>query len=302
LRTVIGDHVKQAGSYVSSDRLRFDFSHFYQMEKREIEAIEDFVNEKILENIQVKTEVMDIQDALKSGVIALFGEKYGDRVRVVKVPGVSAELCGGTHCSYTGQIGIFVILSEGSVASGIRRIEALTGKVAFDYLRHKKSELELIKNILKTDTPIERVEKLISDAKSMEKEIRKLKTCSPGDAIANALKEAYDLNGVKVVKIRQDGLNVNELRLFTDNVRDRLKSGIIVAVSVNDSHAAILCMVTKDLTREFNAGEIVKQISNLSGGKGGGKPELAQGGTKDIDKLNAALESLYEIIRKTTSQ
>jgi alanyl-tRNA synthetase len=211
-------------------------------------------------------------------------------------------LCGGTHCSYTGQIGIFVILSEGSVASGIRRIEALTGKVAFDYLRDKKSELELIKNILKTDTPIERVEKLISDAKSMGKEIQKLKTCSPGDAIANALKEAYDLNGVKVVKIRQDGLNVNELRLFTDNVRDRLKSGIIVAVSVNDSHAAILCMVTKDLTREFNAGEIVKQISNLSGGKGGGKPELAQGGTKDIDKLNAALESLYEIIRKTTSQ
>jgi alanyl-tRNA synthetase len=302
LRTVVGDHVKQAGSFVSPERLRFDFSHFHQIERPDIEAIEDYVNEKILENIQVKTEVMDIQDALKSGVIALFGEKYGDRVRVVKVPGVSAELCGGTHCSYTGQIGIFVILSEGSVASGIRRIEALTGKVAFDYLRHKKSELELIKNILKTDTPIERVEKLISDAKSMEKEIRKLKTCSPGDAIANALKEAYDLNGVKVIKIRQDGLNINELRLFADNVRDRLKSGIIVAVSVNDSHAAILCMVTKDLTREFNAGEIVKQISNLSGGKGGGKPELAQGGTKDIDKLNAALESLYEIVRKTTSQ
>ncbi len=302
LRTVIGDHVKQAGSYVSSERLRFDFSHFYQMEKREIEAIEDYVNEKILENIQVKTEVMDIQDALKSGVIALFGEKYGDRVRVVKVPGVSAELCGGTHCSYTGQIGIFVILSEGSVASGIRRIEALTGKVAFDYLRHKKSELELVKNILKTDTPIERVEKLISDAKSMEKEIRKLKTCSPGDAVANALKEAYDLNGVKVVKIRQDGLDTNELRLFADNIRDRLKSGIIVATSVNDSHAAILCMVTKDLTHEFNAGEIVKQISKLSGGKGGGKPEIAQGGTKDIDKLNAALESLHDIVRKTTSQ
>ena len=302
LRTVVGDHVKQAGSFVSPERLRFDFSHFHQIERPDIEAIEDYVNEKILENIQVKTEVMDIQDALKSGVIALFGEKYGDRVRVVKVPGVSAELCGGTHCSYTGQIGIFVILSEGSVASGIRRIEALTGKVAFDYLRHKKSELELIKNILKTDTPIERLEKLISDAKSMEKEIRKLKTCSPGDAIANALKEAYDLNGVQVIKIRQDGLNVNELRLFADNVRDRLKSGIIVAVSVNDGNAAILCMVPKDLTGQYNAGDIVKKLSSLAGGKGGGKPELAQGGTKDIDKLNAALESLHEIIRKTTSQ
>jgi len=302
LRTVLGDHVKQAGSYVSSERLRFDFSHFYQMEKKEIEAIEDYVNEKILENIQVKTDVTDIKDALRSGVIALFGEKYGERVRVIKVPGVSAELCGGTHCSSTGQIGIFVILSEGSVASGIRRIEALTGKAAFQYLRQKNSELDLIKNVLKTDSPIERVEKLISDSKSLEKEIQKLKTCSPGDTIANALKEAYDLNGVKIIKIRQDGLSVNELRLFADNVRDRLKSGVIVATSVNNGQAAILCMVTKDLTNHYNAGLIVKNISVLAGGKGGGKPELAQGGTKDIDRLNSALESLYDLVRKTRDQ
>ena len=302
LRTVLGDHVKQAGSYVSSERLRFDFSHFYQMEKKEIEAIEDYVNEKILENIQVKTDVTDIKDALRSGVIALFGEKYGERVRVIKVPGVSAELCGGTHCSSTGQIGIFVILSEGSVASGIRRIEALTGKAAFQYLRQKNSELDLIKNVLKTDSPIERVEKLISDSKSLEKEIQKLKTCSPGDTIANALKEAYDLNGVKIIKIRQDGLSVNELRLFADNVRDRLKSGVIVATSVNNGQAAILCMVTKDLTNHYNAGLIVKNISALAGGKGGGKPELAQGGTKDIDRLNSALESLYDLVRKTRDQ
>jgi alanyl-tRNA synthetase len=301
LRTVLGDHVKQAGSYVSSERLRFDFSHFYQMEKKEIEAIEDYVNEKILENIQVKTDVMDIQDALRSGVIALFGEKYGDRVRVIKVPGVSAELCGGTHCSSTGQIGSFIILSEGSVASGIRRIEALTGKAAFQYLRQRNAELDLIKSILKTDTPIERVEKLISDAKSMQKEIQKLKTCSPGDTIANVLKEAYDLNGVKIVKIHQDGLDTNELRLFADNVRDRLKSGIIVATSVNNSQAAILCMVTKDLTNQYNAGDIVKNISALAGGKGGGKPELAQGGTKNIEKLNAALDSLHDLVRKTRS-
>jgi len=302
LRTVLGDHVKQAGSYVSSERLRFDFSHFYQMEKKEIEAIEDYVNEKILENIQVKTDVTDIKDALRSGVIALFGEKYGERVRVIKVPGVSAELCGGTHCSSTGQIGIFVILSEGSVASGIRRIEALTGKAAFQYLRQKNSELDFIKNVLKTDSPIERVEKLISDTKSLEKEIQKLKTCSPGDTIANALREAYDLSGVKIIKIRQDGLSVNELRLFADNVRDRLKSGVIVATSVNNGQAAILCMVTKDLTNHYNAGLIVKNISALAGGKGGGKPELAQGGTKDIDRLNSALESLYDLVRKTRDQ
>ena len=302
LRTVLGDHVKQAGSYVSSERLRFDFSHFYQMEKKEIEAIEDYVNEKILQNIQVKTDVTDIQDALRLGVIALFGEKYGERVRVITVPGVSSELCGGTHCSFTGQIGIFVILSEGSVASGIRRIEALTGNAAFQYLRQRNAELDLIKSILKTDSPIERVEKLITDTKSLEKEIQKLKTCSQGDTIADALKEAYNLNGVKIVKIRQDGLNVNELRLFADNVRDRLKSGVIVATSVNNGQAAILCMVTKDLTNHYNAGLIVKNISALAGGKGGGKPELAQGGTKDIDRLNSALESLYDLVRKTRDQ
>jgi alanyl-tRNA synthetase len=301
LRTVIGDHVKQAGSYVSPERLRFDFSHFHQIENKEIESIEDFVNGKILEDIMVKTEVTDIQEALRSGVIALFGEKYGEMVRVVKVPGVSAELCGGTHCSSTGQIGTFLILSEASVASGIRRIEALTGKGAFDYLRNRKSEIDLIKNILKTDSPIERLEKLISDSKSMEKEIQKLKTCSAGDTIADALKDAYELNGVKIVKIRQDGLNANELRLFADNVRDRLKSGIIVAVSLNDSNASILCMVTKDLTGQFSAGDIVKNLSAMADGKGGGKPEMAQGGTKDIDKLSTALESLYDIIRKHSS-
>jgi alanyl-tRNA synthetase len=300
LRRVVGDHVKQAGSFVSPERLRFDFSHFHQIERTDIEAIEDFVNEKILEDIRVRTEVTDIQDALRSGVIALFGEKYGEMVRVVKVPGVSAELCGGTHCSSTGQIGMFLILSESSVASGIRRIEALTGKNAFDFLRDKRSELDLIRNILKTDIPVERLEKLVSESKAMEKEIQKLKTCSPEDTIANALREAYDLNGIKVVTVRQDGLNPNELRLFADNIKDRLKSGIILATSVNDGSAAILCMVTKDLSGQYNAGDILKKLSSLSGGKGGGKPELAQGGTKDVERLNTALKSLDEIIGNRT--
>ncbi len=300
LRTVIGDHVKQAGSYVSPERLRFDFSHFSQMEKREMAEIEDFVNEKILEDIEVKTEVTGIQDALKSGVIALFGEKYGETVRVVTVPGVSAELCGGTHCRATGQIGMFVILSEASVASGIRRIEALTGRGAFEYLRQKKSELDIIKGIFRTDSPVERAEKLVSDVKTMEKEIQKLKTSSPGDAIERALQDAREVNGVKVIRVRQDGLSVSELRLFADNVRDRLKSGIIVAVSVNDSNAAILCMVSKDLTGQYSAGDIVRRLASLAGGKGGGKPEMAQGGTKDIEKLGAVLESVYEIIKKAS--
>jgi alanyl-tRNA synthetase len=297
LRTIIGEHVKQAGSYVSSERLRFDFSHFYQMEESEIEAVEDMVNEKIRDNIRVETETKDIQDALKSGVIALFGEKYGEKVRVMKVPGVSAELCGGTHCTATGDIGLFVILSEGSVAAGIRRIEALTGKSAFDYLRQKHTELNSLKGLLKSERPLEKVEKLLNDIKSLEKEIQKLKTGSTRDVISDAVKDAFELNGVKIVKLRLDGLNTNELRLLADTMRDRLKSGIIVVSSVIDSQAAIVCMVTKDLKDRYNAGEIVKSISSIAGGKGGGKPEMAQGGIKDVEKLDNALESLYDIIK-----
>ncbi len=302
LRAILGDHVKQAGSYVSPERMRFDFSHFHQIEKAEIAEIEDYVNQKILEDIMVETEVTDLQNAVKSGVIALFGEKYGDTVRVVRVPGVSAELCGGTHCRSTGQIGLFVILSESSIASGIRRIEALTGKGAFAYLRQKTSELDSIKQILKSDTPIERLEKLMSEAKSLEREVQKLKTSSPSDTIVQALKYAHEMNGAKVVRVRQDGLNPQELRLFADNIRDRLTSGIIVAVSLHEGNAAILCMVTRDLLHRYNAGDIVKKISSLAGGKGGGKPEMAQGGTKDIEKLTTVLESLYEIIDESAAR
>jgi alanyl-tRNA synthetase len=297
LRTVVGEHVKQAGSYVSTERLRFDFSHFYQLDKKELENIEDSVNEKIIENTRVETETKEIKDALQAGVIALFGEKYGERVRVVRVPGVSAELCGGTHCSFTGDIGLFVVVSEGSVASGIRRIEALTGKSAFDYLRQKKAELDEAKALLKTDKTLEKIEKLMSDSKLMEKEIQKLKTSSSRDAISDALKEAFELDGVKVVRMRQDGLTTNDIRILADNIRDRINSGIIIISSVTEGNAAIICMVTKDLTDRYHAGEIIKNLSKIAGGKGGGKPDMAQGGTKEVEKLDTALSSLPDIIK-----
>ncbi|MEW6067996.1 MAG: alanine--tRNA ligase [Nitrospirota bacterium] len=296
LRTIIGEHVKQAGSYVSPARLRFDFTHFYQLDKNEINAIENMVLENILNDIKVEVETKDLQDALKSGAIALFGEKYGEKVRIVRIPGVSAELCGGTHCNATGEIGPFVIVSEGSVASGIRRVEALTGKTAFDYLKNKQNELNDIKDLLRTDKPLEKVERLISDVKSLEKEMQKLKAGSSRDVVSEALKNAQELNGVKIVKIRQDGLKPEDLRLLADNIRDRLSSGIIVVSSVNNGQANFLCMVTKDLKDRYNAGDIVKRISSIAGGKGGGKPEMAQGGTKDIEKIDNALESLFDII------
>ncbi len=298
LRIVLGDHVKQSGSVVSPDRLRFDFTHFDAMQYDEIKRVEDLINEKILENISVRTDIMKIDEATKTGAVALFDEKYGETVRVVSVDDFSKELCGGIHCKATGEIGPCVILSEGSVASGIRRIEAMTGKSAFDYLKHKETELDSIKGLLKSERPVEKLEKLLNDIKSMEKEIQKLKTGSTKDTISEALKEAHEFDGVKVVKIRQDGLNPNELRLLADNIRDRLKSGVIVVSSVIDSQAAIVCMVTKDLKDRYNAGEIVKNISTIAGGKGGGKPEIAQGGTKDIEKLDKALEALYDIIKQ----
>ncbi len=298
LKTVLGDHVKQAGSLVSSEKLRFDFTHFSALDETEILSIETSLNEKITENLPVVTSVMDIRTAIESGATALFGERYGKMVRVVSVPGFSSELCGGTHCRSSGEIGLFVITSEGSVASGIRRIEALTGNSAFLYLREEKSVLDSLKTFLKTERPLEKVGRLLSEMKSLEKKVQKLKTGSQ-DVISEALKEVKEVKGVKVVKIRQDGLNAEELRHLADNIRDRLHSGIIVVSSVFDGKASIVCMVTKDLKNKYNAGEIIKSISKTAGGSGGGKSELAQGGTKDIEKLDRALEAVYDIVKKS---
>ncbi len=297
LRSVLGDHLKQAGSLVSPEKLRFDFTHFSALDENEIQTVETLVNEKVLEDLPVVTSVMDIKTAVESGAIALFGEKYGKTVRVVKVPGFTSELCGGTHCRATGEIGSFVILSESSVASGIRRIEALTGNTAFRYLKQMKSELDSLKAMLKTESPVDRVEKLLKNIRSLEKDVQKLKTSSR-DVISEALKEAKDLKGVKVIKIRHDGLNPEELRNLADNIKDRLQSGIIVVSSVSDGKAAIVCMVTKDLKNKYHAGEIMKKISKIAGGSGGGKPDMAQGGTKEIEKLDEALESVYDVVAK----
>ncbi len=297
LRSVLGDHLKQAGSLVSPEKLRFDFTHFSALDENEIQTVETLVNEKVLEDLPVVTSVMDIKTAVESGAIALFGEKYGKAVRVVKVPGFTSELCGGTHCRATGEIGSFVILSESSVASGIRRIEALTGNTAFRYLKQMKSELDSLKAMLKTESPVDRVEKLLKNIRSLEKDVQKLKTSSR-DVISEALKEAKDLKGVKIIKIRHDGLNPEELRNLADNIKDRLQSGIIVVSSVSDGKAAIVCMVTKDLKDKYHAGEIMKKISKIAGGSGGGKPDMAQGGTKEIEKLDEALESVYDVVTK----
>ncbi|HHN65617.1 MAG TPA: alanine--tRNA ligase [Nitrospirae bacterium] len=298
LRMVLGEHVKQSGSLVAPDRLRFDFTHYTATTPEEIDEIEEVVNTKILEDLPVKTEVMGIDDAIRSGAVALFDEKYGEKVRVVSAGSFSRELCGGTHCSATGQIGSFVILSESSVASGIRRIEALTGMNAFRYLKEQKRSIEMIKNILKTDRPVERTERLIRELKEKEKEIERLKTGASTDVISEAIRKARELSGIKIATLRKDGLNQKELRLLSDRLRDRLGSGIIITTSAQNGKAAIVCMVTKDLTDRFNAGEILKRITSLAGGSGGGRAEMAQGGVKDIEALEEAMKRIEELIKE----
>ncbi len=281
--------------------MRFDFTHFYALERKEIESIESIVNGKILDNIRVETEIADIHDALKSGVTALFGEKYGEKVRVVKVPGFSAELCGGTHCSTTGDIGSFIIVSEGSVASGIRRIEAFTGKAAFDYLRQRSDDLRDIAELLKTDKPFDRVEKLLSDLKDRDREIDALKAKAASHNSSAVMDKVQIINGVKVLSCRVDGLEQKDLRVFADNLRDRLGSGIIVLASGKNGQAAMLATVTRDLAGQFSAGDLLKNVAAQVGGKGGGKAEMAQGGVSNLesmDILDKALESVYDIVKK----
>ncbi len=302
LRAVIGEHVKQAGSLVSPERLRFDFTHFFPLDNNEIETVETMVNEKILENLKVEISVIDIKDAIASGATALFGEKYGETVRVISVPNFSSELCGGTHCRATGDIGPFVIVSEGSVASGIRRIEALTGTAAFEHFREKEHELRRIAEILKTDKPSQRIEKLLAEMKELEREVERFKSKAASESSTSLVEQARDVDGIKVLSCRVDGLEQKDLRVLADNIRDRLGSGVLVLASVKDGQASMLAMVTKDLTKNLSAGGILKEVASIAGGRGGGKSEMAQGGTKEIEKLDNALEAVYDLVRKQVKE
>ncbi len=301
LRDVLGEHVKQSGSLVSDDRLRFDFTHYQAVTKDEIEKVESIVNEKILEDLKVHTDIMSLDDAINAGAVALFDEKYGEQVRVVSVGEFSKELCGGTHCRSTGEIGLFLIVSEGSVASGIRRIEAITGTKAYEYVRELRNTQSQLEEVLKSNRPLEKVKRLLEDVKTLQKELERLKTGSLRDELAEAVRNAKKVGDVSVVAVKKDGLNHKELRLLADNIKDRLRSGIIIAASVNNSQAAFVCMVTKDLTDRFNAGTIMKRLAEEVGGSGGGKPEMAQGGTKNIEKIEAVLQRIEEIVGSNTA-
>ncbi len=300
LRSVLGEHVKQAGSLVAPDRLRFDFTHYTALTERERERIEEMVNERIIENHPVETTVMDIEQAMTTGAMALFDEKYGDRVRVVMVKDVSKELCGGTHTRASGDIGLFKILSESGIAAGVRRIEAVSGRPAYRaFKREEQDVLEIARMLKATDLDIvPRVERVLSQLRETEKELEGLKHKLQSSQAGDVAGEARMIGAVRVLARRADGMDAKDLRDFGDKLRDKLGSGILALGTAKDDKVNLIVMVSKDLIGRFHAGAIIKELASILGGTGGGKPDLAQAGGKDPSKLDAALEALYRVVEK----
>jgi alanyl-tRNA synthetase len=300
LRSVLGEHVKQAGSLVSPERLRFDFTHYTALTEREKERIEELVNERIFENHPVDTAVMDIDQAIAAGAMALFDEKYGDKVRVVTVKEVSKELCGGTHTRASGDIGMFKIISESGIAAGVRRIEALAGKRAYREVKKEERNLQEIAQALKaSDTDIVgRVEKLVAQLKESEKELDRMKHKMQSSQAGVIIEGAKMINGVKVLARRVENMDPKDLRDFGDKLRDNIKSGVLALGSVKDGKVSLIVMVSKDLVPKYHAGNLIKEMATILGGTGGGKADLAQSGGKDPGKLDAALDALYEAVKK----
>lgn len=301
LRSVLGEHVKQSGSLVAPDRLRFDFTHYTALSEREKERVEQLVNERIIENHPVETKVLDIDQAIATGAMALFDEKYGDKVRVVNVLDVSRELCGGTHAKASGDIGMFKIVSEVGIAAGIRRIEALAGRRAFQAVKKEEQSLREISELLKASDPdvVGRVERLLNQLREAEKELEKFKHKMQSTQAGDIISEAREMSGVRVLVKRLDDMEPKDLRDFGDKLRDKLGSGVLALGSAKDGKVSLIVMVSKDLLDRFHAGHLIKDMAVILGGTGGGKPDLAQAGGKDPEKLDEALEALYTIIKKS---
>jgi len=294
LRRVLGTHVAQAGSLVAPDHLRFDFSHPGALKDPEVDQVEQLVNEQVQANIVVSPAEMDLQAALRSGAMALFGEKYGDRVRVIRIGDFSTELCGGTHLDATGEIGLFKVASEGAVASGVRRIEAVTGEAALRHVGQEEAALRESAGLLKIP-PLElprRLQKLLEDQRQLEKQLAQLEARLARSRAEELVSSAREVAGVPVLAARLDGLDPDGLRSVVDLLRDRLGPGVICLGSVVDGKVSLVASVSKDLTARFPAGKLVQEVARQVGGGGGGRPDLAQAGGKEPEKLDVALASV----------
>ncbi|MCQ2482469.1 MAG: alanine--tRNA ligase [Clostridia bacterium] len=303
LRTVLGDHVEQSGSFVSADRLRFDFTHFQAMSASEIEAVERMVNEVILEDMPVITRVMNINEARKLGAMALFGEKYGEEVRVVTVGDIdnpySMEFCGGTHLSHSGQAGQFRIISESGVASGVRRIEAVTGMACYEMSKADRSLIDSVADTLKVNKNmiLSKAEAVVSDVKSLEKEIKEMKKAQSGDSASEAIKSAKEIGGFKVVAAAVECDDAASLRDMADSIKDKIGSGVVFLAGNGGEKVLFVAMATPDAVKAgIHAGNIIKEAAKVCGGGGGGRPDMAQAGGKDATKINEAIAKAEEVV------
>jgi len=289
LRQVLGTHVKQAGSVVEPGRLRFDFTHYAAMDQAEIEEVERLMNEQILRNTQVETNVMPLDQAIATGAMALFGEKYGEQVRVVTVPDFSRELCGGTHVRRTGDIGICKIVYEGSISAGVRRIEAITGEGALRQYQESMDALRRVANLVRASEPelIDHIEKLLAKQHELEHQVKELRD---KDALSTATRLAPNGDQRPVVE-RVDGMDRQQMRLIADSLRNK-KVPVVVLASATNGDIAIVAAVRKDLTAKFHAGKLAAGLAQAVGGRGGGRPDMAEAGGKDASALNAALQKL----------
>ncbi|HBS9597869.1 TPA: alanine--tRNA ligase [Klebsiella pneumoniae] len=294
LRQVLGTHVAQKGSLVNDKALRFDFSHFEAMKPEEIRAVEDLVNAQIRRNLAIETNIMDIDAARASGAMALFGEKYDDRVRVLRMGDFSTELCGGTHAARTGDIGLFRITSESGTAAGVRRIEAVTGEGAMAILHAQSDQLNDIAQLLKGDSHNlgEKVRAALERTRQLEKELQQLKEQAAAQESANLSSKAEEINGVKLLVSELTGVEPKMLRTMVDDLKNQLGSTIVVLATVADGKVSLIAGVSKDVTDRVKAGELVGMVAQQVGGKGGGRPDMAQGGGTDASALPAALASV----------
>jgi len=294
LRQVLGDHVTQKGSLVAPDRLRFDFSHYEGVTAEQVQAVEDLVNEEIRKNTAADTNLMSYDDAIDSGAMALFGEKYGEKVRVLRLGDFSVELCGGTHVERTGDIGVFKITSEGGVASGIRRIEAVTGKGAMDWVDANQQALGKLAGLLRSqpDQAATKVEQLLKRTKDLEKELAAAKQALITGKGSDHTESVQVIAGINVLAARMDGADAKTLRDAVDKFKDKLQSAVVVLGSVDGGKVHLAAGVTKDNVGKIKAGDLIKPVAEQVGGKGGGRPDFAQAGGTDVGALDQALESV----------
>jgi alanyl-tRNA synthetase len=300
LRKTLGTHVKQAGSLVAPDRLRFDFTHYTGLGEQDLLDIEDLVNLQVLKNEEVVTTVMDLDTAVNTGAMALFGEKYADQVRVLTIDDFSKELCGGTHVRRTGDIGLFKIVSEGSVAAGTRRIEALTGTGVLEHVRRQSQSIAQASEALhsKPGALIEAIEKLTESEKKLRKELEAQQMKRAASAAGDLVQQVREIKGVRVLAARVEVTDRSAMRQMVDDLRGKLQSGVIVLGSAADGRVSLIAAVTKDLTNKLDASKIVKQAAAYVEGSGGGRKDLAEAGGKNPAKLDESIQAVPGIIEQ----